>query len=74
RINLLLLSATIGNGDEIAQWLSTIRGKECVVIREERRPVPLFPLFFHPSGRIMPYLEKKRLYGKVNEYFKDKQS
>lgn len=73
RINLLLLSATIGNGDEIAQWLSTIRGKECVVIREEKRPVPLYPLFFHPSGRIMPYLEKKRLYGKVNEFFKDKQ-
>jgi ATP-dependent RNA helicase HelY len=73
RINLLLLSATIGNGDEIAQWLSTIRGKECVVVREERRPVPLYPLFLHPSGRIMPYLEKKRLYGKVNEFLKDKQ-
>ena len=73
RINLLLLSATIGNGDEIAQWLSSIRGKECVVIREEKRPVPLFPLFFHPSGRLMPYLEKKRLFGKVNEFFKDQQ-
>ncbi|MDP2734641.1 MAG: DEAD/DEAH box helicase, partial [bacterium] len=58
RINILLLSATIGNGDEIARWLSLIRGKDCVVIREEKRPVPLYPLFLHPSGRIMPYLEK----------------
>jgi superfamily II RNA helicase len=25
RINLLLLSATIGNGEEIARWISSIR-------------------------------------------------
>ncbi|HUH65183.1 MAG TPA: DEAD/DEAH box helicase [Syntrophales bacterium] len=73
RINLLLLSATIGNGEEIALWLSTIRGKECVVIKEERRPVPLYPLFFHPTGRIMPYLEKKRLFSKVNQFYKEEQ-
>ena len=71
RINLLLLSATIGNGDEIAQWLSSIRGKECIIIREQRRPVPLYPLFFHPSARIMPYLEKKKIYGKINEFIND---
>jgi ATP-dependent RNA helicase HelY len=73
RINLLLLSATIGNGDEIAAWLSKIRGKECAVIREEKRPVPLYPLFLHPSGRIMPYLEKKRLFSKISEFLREKQ-
>lgn len=73
RINLLLLSATIGNGEEIAAWLSKIRGKECVVIREEKRPVPLYPLFLHPSGRIMPYLEKKRLFSKISEFLREKQ-
>lgn len=73
RINLLLLSATIGNGDEIAAWLSAIRGKECVVIREEKRPVPLYPLFLHPSGRIMPYLEKKKLFSKVSDFLREKQ-
>jgi ATP-dependent RNA helicase HelY len=73
RINLLLLSATIGNGDEIAQWLSRIRGKECVVIREEKRPVPLYPLFLHPSGRIMPYLEKNKLFRKINEFLNENQ-
>lgn len=68
RINLLLLSATIGNGEEIAGWLSSVRGKECVVIREQRRPVPLYPLCLHPKGRIMPYLEKRKLYEGVREF------
>ncbi|SEM29251.1 Helicase conserved C-terminal domain-containing protein [Syntrophus gentianae] len=68
RVNLLLLSATIGNGDEIAAWLSTTRKKTCAVIREEKRPVPLFPLFLHPSGRMMPLMESRKLYGKVTEY------
>ncbi len=65
RINLLLLSATVGNADEIASWLSRIREKPCRVIHEDRRPVPLYPLVLHPEGRIMPLLEKEDLYGKV---------
>jgi len=68
RINLLLLSATIGNGEEIAAWLAEIRGKPCRVIREENRPVPLFPLFLHPSGRLMPLIEKSRLFGKIEDF------
>ncbi|MBU1184929.1 MAG: DEAD/DEAH box helicase [Proteobacteria bacterium] len=68
RINLLLLSATIGNGEEIAAWLSSIRGKPCRVIREEKRPVPLYPLFLHPSGRLMPLMEINRLFGKVDDF------
>jgi ATP-dependent RNA helicase HelY len=68
RINLLLLSATIGNGSEIAAWLSSIRNKECVVIEEENRPVPLYPLFLHPSGKIMPCLEKKNLFSGVRTF------
>src|SRR3989339_757075 len=68
RINLLLLSATIGNAEEIAAWLSSIRNKPCRVIREEKRPVPLFPLFLHPSGRLMPLIEGNRLFGKIDEF------
>lgn len=68
RINLLLLSATIGNGREIAAWLSLIRGKECRVILEEKRHVPLYPLFLHPSGRLMPLVENNRLFGKINDF------
>src|SRR5271157_636738 len=70
RINLLLLSATIGNGDEIAQWLSSIRGKECVVIREEKRPVPLYPLFLHPSGCLHPFLDGKKVSVPVADFIR----
>jgi superfamily II RNA helicase len=73
RIPLLLLSATIGNARQIADWLSGIRTRECTVVAETKRPVPLYPLFMHPSGSLLPYLapgggEKPKIYKKVNEY------
>ena len=74
RISLLLLSATIGNAKQIAGWLYKIRSKECIVVEETRRPVPLCPLFLHPSGTLYPVLAskdskgKKRIYKKVVEY------
>jgi superfamily II RNA helicase len=78
RIPLLLLSATIGNADRIADWLSSIRSTPCCVIEETVRPVPLFPLFFHPSGTLMPLTvagKKDRgqhLHQKVNRYIKSR--
>jgi ATP-dependent RNA helicase HelY len=54
RIPLLLLTATIGNPDAIAGWMESIRGKKCYVIENYKRPVPLFPLFFHSSGTLFP--------------------
>jgi superfamily II RNA helicase len=59
RIPLLLLSATIGNPFQIAKWLESIRGKRCKVIEEHHRPVPLFPLFMHPSGTLFPLMQKQ---------------
>lgn len=58
RIPLLLLSATIGNPFQIANWLESIRGTKCHVIERQDRPVPLFPLFLHPSGTLFPLLQK----------------
>ncbi|MBU2431750.1 MAG: DEAD/DEAH box helicase, partial [Proteobacteria bacterium] len=57
RIPLLLLSATIGNSHEVARWLESIRGKKCQVIEKFDRPVPLFPLFLHPSGTLFPLMQ-----------------
>jgi len=68
RIPLLLLSATIRNSQQIADWLQSLRGKECVVIEERGRPVPLFPLFFHPTGRISPLIGRKGLDKRVLNY------
>jgi superfamily II RNA helicase len=68
RVNILMLSATIGNAKEITRWLMSIRKKPCALVREEKRPVPLYPLFLHPSGRVMPYLEKQKLYGRLASF------
>lgn len=70
RVNLLLLSATVGNGDEIASWLQSIRKKSCAVVREEKRPVPLYPLFLHPSGCLHPFLEGKKAGPAVSDFSK----
>jgi len=59
RINILLLSATIGNGEQIVAWLKALRGKECALIIDATRPVPLFPLFYHPRRHLLtPLLGK----------------
>jgi superfamily II RNA helicase len=73
RIPLLLLSATIGNAGLVAEWLSAIRSKQCRVVEERKRPVPLYPLFFHPSGTLLPLTtrgraKKSRLHKKVSSY------
>jgi superfamily II RNA helicase len=72
RVNVLLLSATIGNAPEIAAWLTSLRTKACIVIREEKRSVPLYPLFLHPSGRIMPYLEKNKIFARITQFHENK--
>jgi len=56
RVALLMLSATVGNAPEISAWLSQVRGQPCRVVTARRRPVPLFPLFLHPTGTLMPLL------------------
>ena len=80
RIPLLLLSATIGNAPQIAGWLSSIRSKKCAVIEATKRPVPLFPLFLHPSGTLLPLTVRSKtgrndkLYKKVNDFIKNKKT
>jgi len=77
RIPLLLLSATIGNPDQIAGWLAEIRGKTCEIIENNVRPVPLHPIFFHPSGTLFPLLQnlehgRPRLHKKVYKFVNSK--
>ena len=66
RINLLLLSATIGNGEEIAAWLSSIRGKTLPGHpggETARPPLPPLPPPLgppHAPGRGEPALRKDR--------------
>src|SRR6266496_2513708 len=60
RIRLLLLSATIGNADDFAAWISEVRGVHCgVVTRPGARPVPLRAAFLLPDKRLLPLLDEK---------------
>jgi ATP-dependent RNA helicase HelY len=55
RIRLLLLSATIGNADEFADWIQGIRGVRCgVVSRPGARPVPLRAALLLSDKRLLP--------------------
>ena len=43
-IDLVCLSATVSNAEEVAEWIETVRGTTTAVI-EERRPVDLHHLY-----------------------------
>ena len=59
RVRLLLLSATIGNAQEFADWIAEVRGVRCgVVQRPGARPVPLRAAFLDPDGQLMPLLNE----------------
>ncbi len=51
---LLLLSASIGNPQDIAAWLTSIRPATCHLVRHHRRSVPLRAGYLHPNGRLSP--------------------
>lgn len=51
---LLLLSASIGNPHDIADWLTSIRPSPCALIRHSKRTVPLRAGYLHPNGKLTP--------------------
>ncbi|MGE0473932.1 MAG: DEAD/DEAH box helicase [Nitrospirales bacterium] len=56
---LLLLSASIGNPQELSQWLASIRPLSCRLIRHTKRSVPLRGLYLHPSGPLVPLFQSQ---------------
>src|SRR5688500_1312628 len=64
RIRMLLLSATIGNADEFAQWIEEVRGVQVRVInRAGTRPVELRAAFLSPDLQLIPLFDEM---GKMN--------
>ncbi len=51
---LLLLSASIGNPQELAAWLTHIRPNPCHLVRHQRRSVPLRTGYLLPNGELTP--------------------
>lgn len=51
---LLLLSASIGNPQDVSDWLSSIRPTPCRLIQHRRRSVPLRAGYLSPNGKLVP--------------------
>ena len=72
RVKLLLLSATLENRVEIADWLIHIRKTPCSVISSGKRPVPLAPLFLLPDKKILPLSDHRGLLPQVRKFTKNR--
>jgi superfamily II RNA helicase len=57
--SLLMLSASIGNAREIADWISDTRGKPCHVVTKKDRPVELRYGFIHPELGVLPLRDEE---------------
>lgn len=69
-VKILGLSATVPNVDEMADWISTVRGGNVVVILEKRRIVPLAIRWLLPGGRIVAEKEARSEIADLAEYCK----
>jgi hypothetical protein len=50
---LVLLSASVPNAQEFADWITDLKGKRCHVVRVSERPVPLVDAFHTKHGWIL---------------------
>jgi superfamily II RNA helicase len=65
---LLLLSASIGNPQDIADWLTSIRSTVCRLVRHSKRTVPLRAGYLHPNGKLTPLFKTSGIpYGHPNQ-------
>lgn len=69
-VKILGLSATVPNADEMADWISSVRGGDVVVIVEKRRRVPLSTHWILPNGRIVGEKEARSELEELVEYLK----
>jgi superfamily II RNA helicase len=67
---LLMLSASISNSAEIADWISETRGRPCNVVTKVGRPVELRYAFLHPGLGILPLRNsEKGVFREVEQYY-----
>lgn len=74
RIRLLLLSATVGNAGDFADWIADVRGTKVRVIdRGGSRPVELRAGFLSPSGKLFPLFDQSGRFNRQIEQFASKE-
>ena len=70
RIKILGLSATVPNIAEIAAWISSVRGEDVVIIKEEERQVPLNICWLSSTGQIINKHQAQQEVKELAEYQK----
>lgn len=53
-LRALMLSATVGNAEELADWVSWTRGTDCKLVSNTSRPVPMRSGFVDSDGHLFP--------------------
>jgi len=67
---LLMLSASISNPEEVAEWIETIRQRPVRIIRVKERPVELRLGFLHPELGVVPIADEDgRIIEEVQHYY-----
>jgi len=67
---LLMLSASISNAVEIAEWIEDVRGKKCHIVTKKDRPVELRFGFLHPELGVLPLRDEKgNVFREVAKYY-----
>lgn len=67
---LLMLSASISNAHEVANWVESVRGGQVSTIVETHRSVELRLAFLHPELGVLPLEGSKgRIFGEVARYY-----
>ena len=67
---LLMLSASISNPEEVAEWIYSVRGKKVSIIKVRERFVELRFGFLHPDMGVLPLMDRDgQLDPDVKQYY-----
>lgn len=67
---LLMLSASISNAAEIAEWIEEVRQRECRIVMKTNRSVELRFGFLHPQFNAIPLIDENGgVLREVREYY-----
>jgi ATP-dependent RNA helicase HelY len=67
---LLMLSASVSNAEEIAEWIESVRGRPVRIISETHRPVELRLGFLHPQFGVLPLdNQDKQILKEVSDFY-----
>lgn len=68
--SLLMLSASVSNALEIAEWIESVRGRPVKIISETHRPVELRLGFLHPRLGVLPLDNKEgQILREVSDFY-----